>query len=502
MQHDLLSGARRLAEQADPSVRAAALLRIARAESASDIFHAQQTMLEALQQIRLLSDPNREYLLEEAREVAAAIAPELSPEIPIGELGRHDGFAANRIVQIMLRYGHLDTAFGYLLHYDDSASFPFQSVASVVEQLDPNNAENADRCLLILRRAASVWRMRTPPTINHSRQEFVRVFGQFWNMLSADEALTIAHAIVEEALSEPDTRISASYANEIHFSSQRQHQLFEILHVLRVLDPALAQSLIESHDQLAIAVHRFPDGLATIYEELAAEIERRKAASAGSGGGYGLAGDPADFDRQRALIDATHSGDFRLSISHALEKYLEDSSPLTRNYAPKEYWPSTAAFRSMFYQAGKRLGPEAAKLLDQIPEPDLRLFAIIELAAALAGVPESSITQRRHPNPPEALIGSMANLGSSTSVCDGAACGPTMRSPDGRLIRCPRCLFLPPTHLRWNCNCGDVWNTFQTAGRCPACHFQWEETQCPRCGDISPLQAWYVIGSASSQDCT
>jgi hypothetical protein len=108
---------------------------------------------------------------------------------------------------------------------------------------------------------------------------------------------------------------------------------------------------------------------------------------------------PSGFDRRRRLIDASRSGDFNQSIGDALGKYRENTSPATRNYAPKEYWPSTGALRTVFYQAGKRLGAAAAVLLELIRDDDLRLFASIELAAALAGVPEPAITQMTQPNP-------------------------------------------------------------------------------------------------------
>jgi hypothetical protein len=207
--------------------------------------------------------------------------------------------------------------------------------------------------------------------------------------------------IVAQAAEEPDTGTSAGYANEIHFTSPRQNTLFQILHVLRHLDPALAQSLIGSHDQLAAGARRYPNGLETMNEEAETEAKCRKADGATCGGGYILAGDPRDFDRQRRLIDATRSGDFERSIEDAIEKYREDTSAATRNYAPKEYWPSTGAFRTVFYHAGRSLGPEAAKLLKQIPDDDVRLFANIELAASLAGLPGSSITQMKQPYPPD-----------------------------------------------------------------------------------------------------
>ena len=496
MPDDLLVNARRQAKMADPSIRAAALLRIAHAESAADALRARRTLLEGLDVIRNLPSSRREHLLGEARGVAAAVSPELLAEIPITRRGGHERFASVNIVQVMLAHGHADAAFDYLLHHDDDTSFPFLSVGGVLQRLDQHSPGGGARRMMLLRRTVEVWRRSPSGRHHHERGHFVRLFGYFWKEFPSEEALAVARMIVAQAAEEPDTGTSAGYMNEMHFTSPRQNTLFQILHVLRHLDPALAQSLIDSHDQLAVAARRYPNGLETMNEEAEAEAERRKADGATcGGGGYALAGGPRDFDRQRRLIDATRSGDFEPSINDAIEKYREDTSPATCNYAPKEYWPSTGAFRTVFYQAGRRLGSEAAKLLEQIPDDDLRLFATIELAAALAGVPESSITQMKQPHPPDSpglRGGRIVNVRSSLEMHREGTNSPTMRSPDGRLIRCPKCLFGPSADLRWNCKCGHVWNTFWTSGICPACHFHWEVTQCPHCGEMSEHRAWYT----------
>ncbi len=399
--------------------------------------------------------------------VAAAVSPDLLTDLPITPHNAFNGFDSLNIIQIMLTHGHIDAAFDYLLHRDDPASFPFLSVSAVVHRIDPHTPEATDRRLKLLRHAVEIWRKGPSGFSPHSHGNFTRVFSHLWDHFPSGEALAIAHMIVHRAAEEPDDGTSSGYTNEVHFTSLRQDTLFQILHVLRHLDPTLAQSLIDSHPQLALAARRYSNGLETLHQEMEAEAERRKAEGAACGGGFIFAGDPADFGRQRRLFDATHSGDFEPSIQDALEKYQQDTAPDTRNHAPKAYWPSTGAFRTLFYQAGKRCGPDAATLLDRTPDDDIRLFATIELAAALAGVPASSVTTMKQPRP-------------------------IMRSPDGRLIRCPKCQFQPPDGLRWPCKCGHAWNTFWTAGNCPACHFQWEVTQCPSCGEMSEHQAWYV----------
>jgi hypothetical protein len=405
----------------------------------------------------------------------------------------------------MLTHGHIRAAFGYVINQNDPESFPFFSVGAVLHQLDPRNPDSGASRLTLLHHAVELWRWSLSGPDRHMRgifegprHGFVGLFGHAWKDFPSDEALSIARAIVDQAIGEPDSGTSSGYSNEIHFSSCRQDTLFQILHVLRHLDPALAQSLIDSNDQLAVAARRYPYGLETMQEEAEAETKRRESEGAtcesGMCGGYLLCGDPADFDRQRRLFDAAREGDFAPSIEDAIEKYRQDTSPDAPNYAPKEFWPSTGAFRSVLYQAGHRLGTEAAELLEQAPDNDLRLFAVIEFAAALAGVPASSITSMNDPRPPGSR-NSQARItaaSSTTGTHRGEPHGLAMRSPDGPLIRCPKCLFQPSDDIRWSCKCGHLWNTFWTAGKCSACHLQWEETMCPHCGEMSEHRAWYV----------
>lgn len=507
---DLLERARHQAEHADPSVRAAALLRIARVESAGAPSQARRTLLEGLDAVRTLPNSEGDNLFDEVRMVAAAVSPELVAEIPINQHGRPAELASREIsmiVQTMMKHGHADAAFDYVLGYNDPISFPFISVGAVLHRL--GLPERAARRMMLLRHAVDQWQEslsdRRSPARGHFLGDpfgFVYLFGNLWKDFPQEEALAIARSIVDRSAEEPDAGTSSGYPDGIHFSSPRQHTLFQILHVLRHLDPALAQSLVNSYDQLAAAARRYPNGLETMHEEVEAETERRKAEGVTCEGGtceaFGFAGDPKDYDREferhRRLTEAARNGDFKTFIDDALEKYEEDTSPATRNYASKEYWPSTGALRTALYKAGLHLGSQAATLLEQIPDNDLRLFGTIELAAALAGLPPSSITTMKRPHPPgsRATQGRIMAASCTTRAQRAEPHGPAMRSPDGRLIRCPKCLFQAPGGLRWSCKCGHVWNTFETGGKCPACRFQWEETMCPNCGEMSEHRTWYL----------
>ena len=62
-------------------------------------------------------------------------------------------------------------------------------------------------------------------------------------------------------------------------------------------------------------------------------------------------------------------------------------------------------------------------------------------------------------------------------------------------IKCPQCQWEPDGKAYWECHCGHVWNTFETAGRCPECHFQHNYSQCVAhaggCTHYSLLLDWY-----------
>jgi len=63
------------------------------------------------------------------------------------------------------------------------------------------------------------------------------------------------------------------------------------------------------------------------------------------------------------------------------------------------------------------------------------------------------------------------------------------------IIECPKCKWKPDGGKHWQCSCGHTWNTFETAGRCPVCRKQWQDTCCPNlvggCGKWSPHLDWY-----------
>src|ERR1700728_77093 len=124
MLHELLAEAWEGAGKSKPDVRAAALLRIARVQTSVDREQARKTFRQALDETRELPGLDGQVLLQQARQVAAAGAPDILKEIPsVGGIPRD--IESERLAGIMLEHGHADAAFEYLMHYDEALAFPF-----------------------------------------------------------------------------------------------------------------------------------------------------------------------------------------------------------------------------------------------------------------------------------------------------------------------------------------------------------------------------------------
>lgn len=58
-------------------------------------------------------------------------------------------------------------------------------------------------------------------------------------------------------------------------------------------------------------------------------------------------------------------------------------------------------------------------------------------------------------------------------------------------VKCPKCSSLPKDEELWICDCGTIWNTFKTGGKCPKCNKIWNKTQCMECNEWSNHIDWY-----------
>jgi uncharacterized protein (TIGR03435 family) len=380
MPQQLLLAALEQAERSEPVVRAAALLHIARVLDAFDHAEAQRLLERGIALAEGLSEPEREVILGQAVSLAATVSPDLA--IRLATAVQHDMPAQlmTKALSDMIGHGHLAEAVQYLSDTASVEDYPFDAARQAIDR-----AKDEATRLRVFRGAIGAMRRQMasgrPAGLFQGPARFSRLFTRWWRLLPVDEATEVVRDLVRQILAEPDGPIRASH-NDVRFSSTREHHLFQILGPLRRLDPELADSLIREHAQLAFAAARYPDGHESIE---AAALERATREP------WRAPVEPPDYiSVGRRLIPMAEAleTDFRDAFELALRFYATESDPGHPNDAPQECWPSAQEFRNILYKAGQHEGRAAVRHLERIPHPALRLFALIELAAALAGLPQ------------------------------------------------------------------------------------------------------------------
>ena len=375
----LLSAALVYAEQADPAVRAAIWLRASRVMANFDRDEAERLLDRGITAAERLDPDDRRPLMHTAVSVGATVLPARALRVAAEELSASaQAGAVHMAFHNMLDLGKREEVADLLIDHPPTLPFPF---AVTLEAINPGLAQTTRRRILqsavrAFRRTAHAGRDGDP---FGGRSAFVRLFGAGWRLLPPDEARDVVHELAQHILHEPDAATHSSF-NDIRFSSSRQAHLFELLGPLRHLDPDLATSLIATHPQLAKAAAVMPFGSLMFGEEPDPPVEppppaRRRV--------YGHARTRLGLDSDRSMPDSV-LGD--APFAKALQLLERDAHGL--NGAPKEVWPSTSEFRSVFYRAGTELGRPATVWLDGVPDPDLRCLGSIELAAALADLPQ------------------------------------------------------------------------------------------------------------------
>jgi hypothetical protein len=469
MSPQLLSAAREQAEHSDPAVLAAALMHIARVLASSDRATAAELLDRGIGIAKKLESFAASLMLRNAVYLAAAVLPNRAIQL-YADSRREDPFGGEVIglVNAMAEHGHLEDAIDYLNSPLPRDRFPLHFINNLAR-----DCRRDETLLRLLRLASREWEHRDPdsrePGEEFAGQAFSGFFGRYWKLLPAEEARPLLRDLVRWAL---ELRTDArSYPltndpNDPDLGSENECLLFGLLPALQSLDPNSARGVLDKHPQLAAAAKRFPMGMQSVWEEQPGFDRARDDAM--------MIGHSEVMYMSEALAT-----DFSAPFQEAHNRYARDSDAEDPNKAPKECWPSAWEYRNILFKAGQHLGLAASKFLDRIPDPDLRLFAQIELCAAVEGLPQIAGCTVRHSSKSEPGICSPAEW--------DELLGSTLAG-----VRCPKCGWAPRAKNVWSCNCGHCWNTFDTRGLCPQCQHQWEVTECLQCGERSPHEKWYA----------
>jgi hypothetical protein len=382
----LLIEAREQAERSDMAVRAAALMHIARVLALSDQTAAEQLLEQGIALAKGLDGRAAELLLSNAIHLAAAVSPRHA--LPLyAEHRRLDPFGGPVIslVNVLAQHGHIEEAIEYLRDPLPGDRFPLHFVGNLVAECHDDETRRR-----LLELAMREWRNPAPrqgPDERFAGTAFSGIFGRYWNLLPAEAARPVLIELADWVLRvkrEPREYALTENPADPKLASEQDFELFKLVPALQQLEPDLARSILEVHPRLAEALKRFPLGMRSVWDE------QRK---------YDPARDDIAMIGDSELIPIAEAlaTDFEAAFRHARESFANDTDAECPNRAYKECWPSASEFRHILFKAGQHRGLAAAKYLDQIPDLDLRLFAQIELCAAVAGLPQLAGLTTQYP---------------------------------------------------------------------------------------------------------
>jgi hypothetical protein len=210
------------------------------------------------------------------------------------------------------------------------------------------------------------------------RPSFVGFFGRNWSLMPPDEARPVLIETLQwarEEKTEPHRFSLTNDPGDPELNSENELWLFGLMPALQALEPELAQNVLRNHPQVAAALGRFPRGMLSVMDE-GREFDRARD-------------DVIMIGHSRIMpVSEALATNFEAALREAYVLYARDSDSENPNEAPKECWPSASEFRNILFKAGQHQGLEAVQHLDRISDPDLRLFAQIELCAALEDLPQ------------------------------------------------------------------------------------------------------------------
>lgn len=333
--------ARALATGAEPAAAVDTCSNIARAFERLDKAQAVSTYQDCFRRAQEIGDDGPETAvkfdvtqktLRRLAELSPAVAKSLMPQADIYSRA----VARSVIVRALVQAAKFDDAIAELRPAAADGAFPSGAALNLSLSLPP--ARSADIAVVYRLGVQSLpngeWFARQPRS-----EDFAELTVRLWQMLPPNLVLEGVDAILktadeaDAARSGPrkDIPLTAQLGQDAQqFVNMKQFRLFELLPVLRVLDPSRVKSLVAADPVLAAKAVDHPEGLADFNPSIK-EKDPKKAESARAGG-LGvvapLTGGPSPNDIEQIRADGERVVEIEKEAGVDLDKALADAKAM------------------------------------------------------------------------------------------------------------------------------------------------------------------------------
>jgi len=183
--------------------------------------------------------------------------------------------AAQSIVQVLIQKKRLDDALEIVQSFGTFGDYPYRSAASIFKALP---ADDPRRNTLFSSAMAAYG--------SHPRGDFPDLLTKVWREIPQSLAQSAVTTLVSGILDRKDDDSHfigsiSSVKGTANFSTRKDYDLFNLMSILRTVDPKRADEILETHPDLKTALKQFPEGTESMLDGDKGNIN--SSTSSGSG---------------------------------------------------------------------------------------------------------------------------------------------------------------------------------------------------------------------------
>lgn len=289
----MLKRAEASANGMEGGMRAYGLLQVAKAYSLSDKKKALELLDQALQATHALDNDRaqlqtRNQLQEQILQAIVPLEPGKADEL----LDQVDPSARGRVLTALLSYYQKqkdwDRAISMIYRMAPEGVVPYAAVGQIMSNLPPERSGDA---VQLFATALSSYKDH-PPTqgrVTMGTGDFPSLILSNWKTLPRETVLESINAVLSQSKeqdkqnssgqAQPMSVAMSSASGAVQFGSMYEFRLFQLLPVLKQLDPSKADELVKQSQSVGAALDRYPEGMNSMSPNSA------KDPASGPGGG-------------------------------------------------------------------------------------------------------------------------------------------------------------------------------------------------------------------------